>query len=289
MSERITGPSFFIGRGGDGADGLISFGSGQPDLAPPDAVFEAMWNFRGFKYGLVQGDELLRDALANDYPHADAEQFVITNGASEAIDLVLRALYEPDAQVALPRPYYYSYPHNVTLAGMEPAYYDLVDGKIDLDEFEHAVHTCRAVVINSPSNPTSTVQEVDTLKKIEEICDRRGIWVISDEVYKDLIYVRENYLIQGARVVTINSFSKTFAMCGYRVGYLWARDRDLVSRIVDMKSHTAMNTSSVGQAMALAGLGVRAAHIAATVPLWKERTTSIPTNPALPAYLRGTR
>lgn len=265
----ITSPAFFIGKGGD--TGLISFGSGQPDLAPPEAAFGALHEYHGFKYGLVRGDEALREALAKEYPHADAEQFVVTNGASEAIDLVLRALAEPGARVALPRPYYYSYPHNVRLAGMEPAYYDLVDGKIDIEEFERVVRTCHVVVINSPSNPTGTVQEVETLKQIEALCDKRGIWVISDEVYKDLIYVRENYLIQGARVVTVNSFSKTFAMCGYRVGYLWARDRELVSRIVEMKSHTAMNTSGVGQAMALAALSVRGAHVAATVPIWKER------------------
>jgi aspartate aminotransferase len=199
------------------------------------------------------------------------EQFVITGGASETLDLTLRALWETDAKVALPRPYYYSYPRNVALAGMEAIYYDLVDGKIDPDTFEEAVKHAHVVVINSPSNPTGTVQDVETLKRIERFCDSRGIWVISDEVYKDLIYVRENYLIQGARVVTINSFSKTYGMCGYRVGYLWARDRGLVSRIVEMKSHTAMNASGVGQAMALAAMGAREAYVARTVPIWQER------------------
>lgn len=240
-------------------------------MPPPQAVFDALVGYRGFKYGLVQGDESLRTALSKDYPNAFAEQFVITNGASEALDLTLRALSESGAKVALPRPYYYSYPHNVRLAGMEPVYYDLVDGKIDPDVFEEVVKHAHVVIINSPSNPTGTVQDMATLKRLEEFCDRRGIWIISDEVYKDLIYVRENYLIQGARVVTLNSFSKTYAMCGYRVGYLWARDQELVSRIVEMKSHTAMNTSGVGQAAALAGMGVRSEHIAATVPVWRAR------------------
>ena len=164
MPQKITGPAFFIGRG-SGEDDLISFGSGQPDLPPPPSAYKVLENYRAFKYGLVQGEEALRTAIAGEYPSATPEEVVVTNGASEAIDLVLRAISEPGACVALPRPYYYSYPHNVTLAGMTPVYYDLEKGKINYDTFEKAVQGCRAVMINSPSNPTGTVQEVDTLKK----------------------------------------------------------------------------------------------------------------------------
>lgn len=274
--EEITGSAFFIGRGCDGNDGLISFGSGQPDLPPPEAAFAALQAYRGFKYGLVQGDEALREAVAREYPDARAEQIVITNGASEAIDLVLRAIAAPNAKVLLPRPYYYSYPRNVELAGMTPAYYDLdANGKIDFAVFEAALSGCRAVMINSPSNPTGTVQKVETLKKVEKLCHEKGVYVISDEVYKDLIYVRENYPLSGARVITVNSFSKTYAMCGYRVGYLYSRDMGLVQQILEMKSHTSMNTSSVGQAMALAAMGEREAYVAKHVPIWEERRDMI--------------
>ena len=270
MPQRITGPAFFIGRG-SGGDDLISFGSGQPDLPPPPSAYSVLENYRAFKYGLVQGEEALRTAIAGEYPSATPEEVVITNGASEAIDLVLRAISEPNARVALPRPYYYSYPHNVTLAGMTPVYYDLEKGKINYDTFERAVQGCRAVMINSPSNPTGTVQEVDTLKKIEDLCNNLGIYILSDEVYKDLIYVRENYPMKGKRVVTINSFSKTYAMCGLRLGYFHTLDRDLVERVVDMKSHTSMNTSIVSQAMGLAAMKERPTYVAAHVPIWKER------------------
>src|SRR3989344_4433799 len=164
MHEKISSPAFFIGRGDDE---LISFGSGQPDLPPPPSAYTVLQSYRGFKYGLVQGEETLRQAIAKEYPNATPEQIVITNGASEAIDLVLRAISIPGGKVALPRPYYYSYPHNVELAGMTPVYYDLTEGKIDFDAFEKVVQGCRAVMINSPSNPTGTVQEVATLKKVE--------------------------------------------------------------------------------------------------------------------------
>ena len=269
----ITSASFFIGKGGD--SGLISFGSGQPDLPPPPSAFAVLQSYKGFKYGLVQGEETLREAIAKEHPSASADEVVVTNGASEAIDLVLRAISVPGGKVALPRPYYYSYPHNVMLAGMTPVYYDLDEGKIDFDEFERAVQGCRAVMINSPSNPTGTVQDVETLRKVEELCNNLGIYVLSDEVYKDLIYVRENYPLKGKRVVTINSFSKTYAMCGHRLGYFHSLDRELVSKVVDMKSHTSMNTSIASQAMGLAAMKERPTYVAPHVAIWEKRRDAI--------------
>ncbi len=274
MREKIPSPAFFIGRGGTDGN-LISFGSGQPDLPPPPSAYAVLQSYRGFKYGLVQGETTLREAIAKEYPNATAEQIVVTNGASEALDLVLRALSVSGGKVALPRPYYYSYPHNVELAGMTPVFYDLVDGKIDFDVFKKVVEGCRAVMINSPSNPTGTVQEVSTLKKIEALCDKLGIYLLSDEVYKDLIYVRENYLLTGKRVVTINSFSKTYAMCGFRLGYFHTFDKKLVADIVEMKSHTAMNTSTASQAMGLAAMSERTAYVAEHLPIWEKRRDSI--------------
>lgn len=268
-------PAFFIGKGTDtarpGEDALISFGSGQPDLPPPPSAFKVLESYKGFKYGMVQGEEVLRAAIAREYPSAVPEEIVITNGASEAIDLVLRAISQPGARVALPRPYYYSYPHNVTLAGMTPMYYDLEKGKINFETFEKTVQGCCAVMINSPSNPTGTVQEVETLRKIEELCNNLGVYILSDEVYKDLIYVRENYPMKGKRVVTINSFSKTYAMCGLRLGYFHTLDRELIDRVVDIKSHTSMNTSIASQAMGLAAMGERATYVTAHVPVWQKR------------------
>lgn len=274
-TPEIASPAFFIGRGTTGEGELISFGSGQPDLPPPPSAFKVLETYRGFKYGLVQGELALREAIAREYPSATPEEIVITNGASEALDLVLRAISVSGGRVALPRPYYYSYPHNVTLAGMTPVYYELEKGKINFDTFEKTVQGCRAVIINSPSNPTGTVQDVDTLRKIEELCNNLGIYVLSDEVYKDLMYERENYLLKGKRVVTINSFSKTYAMCGHRLGYFHSLDRDLVAKVVDMKSHTSMNTSIVSQAIGLAAMAERSTYVASHVPIWEKRRDSI--------------
>ncbi len=274
-TPEIASPAFFIGKGTTGEGDMISFGSGQPDLPPPPAAFKVLESYRGFKYGLVQGEETLRAAIAKEYPSAIPEEIVVTNGASEAIDLVLRAVSVPGGRVALPRPFYYSYPHNVTLSGMTPVFYDLEKGKINLDTFEKAIQGARAVMINSPSNPTGTVQDVETLRRIEEMCNTLGVYVLSDEVYKDLMYERENYLLKGKRVVIINSFSKTYAMCGHRLGYFHSLDRELIARVVDMKSHTSMNTSIVSQAMGLAAMSERSTYVASHVPVWEKRRDSI--------------
>ena len=132
MIDELKSPSAFIGvEGGN----IISFGSGQPDLPPPKEVYKILPSYRAFKYGLIQGQINLREALSREYPGSSAESFVITNGASEALDLTLRVLGGiggKGGKVLLPRPYYYSYPVIIELAGMEPVYTDIVNGRIDI-------------------------------------------------------------------------------------------------------------------------------------------------------------
>jgi len=266
--QEITSPSFFIGK--DNPD-LISFGSGQPDLPPPDEAFDILPTYRDFKYGLVQGMLKLRETLASQYSGANAESFVVTNGASEALDLSLRALASPKAKVMLPRPYYYSYPFNVRFAGMESVFYDLEKGKINFENLKNNLEGVKIILINSPSNPTGTIQDIETLKKIEKIAKEKNIYIISDEVYKDLIYERENYLIQGENVLTINSFSKTYAMCGFRIGYVYARRKEIIKKIIELKTHTSMNTNILGQEMALAAMRVPTIFLEDQRLIWRKR------------------
>lgn len=276
MMKKLDSPAAFIGVSGDG---IISFGSGQPDLLPPPEIFEGLHIPRAFKYGLVQGNDDLRAALAMEYASAKAtaDEFVITNGASGALDLTFRALYQMygKAKVLVCRPYYYSYPPIIEFAGHTPVYTDLIDGQMDLQDVLKKMSKVKAILINSPSNPTGRVEKLETLKRIEKEAARLGVYVISDEVYKDLIYERDNYLIQGKRVITINSFSKTYSMCGLRVGYLWSHDRKLVQQVIDMKVHTSMNTNVLGQEMALRATRVPEEFINAQTAVWRERRDTI--------------
>ncbi|MFC1768497.1 pyridoxal phosphate-dependent aminotransferase [Nanoarchaeota archaeon] len=261
-------PSTFIGV--QGKD-IISFGSGQPDLPPPEEVFKILPNYHSFKYGLIQGDENLRRGVSKQYPNANQKNIVITNGASEALDLTLRALGKPGDKILLHSPYYYSYPPLVELNHLKPVFTETVAGKIDFDDFEKKIQGCKAVLINSPSNPTGRIQEINTLKKIEKLTTDLNITLISDEVYKDLMYERENYLLSGPQVVTINSFSKTFSMCGYRVGYLYSNDPDFVQKVIDFKTHTSMNTNILAQEMAYEATKVPRKFVTDQLKIWKER------------------
>jgi len=262
----LNSPSVFIGKQGNG---VISFGSGQPDLPPPKEAVEGVDIRKDLRYGLIQGCSLLREALSKEYPNSTAENFVITNGASEALDLIFRSWGK--GKVLVTRPYYYSYPPIIELAGMEPVYTDLVDGRIDMEDFKKKVKGCKAVLINSPSNPTGRVELIETLKEIEKITAELGVYVVSDEVYKDLIYERENYHIKGDHVITVNSFSKTYAMCGVRIGYLWSGDQKVANDIIDIKTHTSMNTNLVGQDMALKAMDAPEDYIALQQNIWRER------------------
>jgi aspartate aminotransferase len=156
-------------------------------------------------------------------------------------------------------------------ANKEPVFLELNEGRIDLNDFQEKIHGCKAVLINSPSNPTGRVESISTLKEIEKITKDLDIYVVSDEVYKDLIYERENYIIKGDHVITINSFSKTYAMCGVRVGYLWSSDKDIVNRVIEMKTHTSMNTSLIAQDMALNAMKTPRSYIEKQLKIWKER------------------
>jgi aspartate/methionine/tyrosine aminotransferase len=263
---RLADPSIFIGKQGKG---YISFGSGQPDLPPPREAITGLNIRNDLRYGLIQGEFELRKALSEEYPKSTADNFVITNGASEALDLIFRAIGK--GKVLLPKPYYYSYPPIIEYSGMKVVYTELMKGRIDINDFYRKVKECKAVLINSPSNPTGRIESIETLKEIEEITRKLGIYVVSDEVYKDLIYERENYLINGVHVITVNSFSKTYAMCGVRVGYLWSSDQNFVNKIISIKTHTSMNTNLVGQDMALKAMSTPKSYIEQQLKIWRRR------------------
>jgi len=270
MLSKNLSPSMFIGVRGKG---IISFGSGQPDLPPPKKVLECGAEYEDFRYGLIAGREDLRESIAEEFKKFKAakEDFVITNGASEALDLAFRAICTPKDKVLLHVPYYYSYKPLVEMNHFVPSFVQTHKGKIDIDDFEEKVHGVKAVLINSPSNPTGRIQDIKTLKFIEKMTRDLNLPLISDEVYKDLIYERKNYMLSGDHVVTINSFSKTFSMCGARVGYLYSNDRAIVDRVIQFKTYTSMNTNILAQRMAYYATKVPKSFIDSHVKIWKRR------------------
>ncbi len=264
---KLKSPADFIGKQGAG---VISFGSGQPDLPPPKEAFAGIDFKRDLRYGLIQGELKLREALSREYPGSTAENFVITNGASEALDLIFRC-WGKGQKVLLPKPYYYSYLPIIEMAGMVPVFTEQINGRINMEDCAKKMRGCKAILINSPSNPTGRVESMETLKEIERLTQKLGVYVVSDEVYKDLIYERKNYHIKGNHVITVNSFSKTYCMCGLRVGYLWSAEKKIVSDVCEMKTHTSMNTNLVGQDIALAAMKAPKEYIRQQQGIWRER------------------
>jgi len=256
--------AMFIGVGGDG---MISFGSGQPDLPPPREVYQILPDYTGFKYGLVQGQENLREALARQYPRSTAESFVITNGASEALDLALRSIAwirqkkgDHRPKCLLCRPYYYSYLPLVRYAGFEPVFTDLVDGRIVPEDFQAKVRDCRVVLINSPSNPTGMVFDRKELEKIAALCVEHDMVIVSDDIYRKLVFDGSEFFSVATispevakRTFIIDGPSKTYAMTGWRIGYCIG-DAEVIKAMSRLQSQSTSNPTSFAQKGAVASL-----------------------------------
>jgi aspartate aminotransferase len=133
----------------------------------------------------------------------------------------------------------------------------------------------RAIMVNSPSNPTGTLQDVATLKQIEKLAHEHGVYILADNVYRELVYVGEFYQMSGPKVITIDSFSKTYSMCGLRVGYLHSEDREFIDKVIEMKTHTSMNTDIAAQEAALASLKSPRSFIDERLVVWRERRERI--------------
>lgn len=276
VTHRVITPGMFIGTE---EPNLISFGSGQPDIAPPFKIGNIFQNFNKFKYGKVSGeDELktrLRTYIKNNFHHSIEKNCIaITNGASEALDLTIRnlSLKIGRKKVLLTRPYYYSYPKLVKINRMAPVY---TDSDIDLEDIKTKSKTCSAMIINSPQNPTGNVLKKTILRAIQQITEDNDCTLISDEVYHSLAYNTRHYSPQGENVITINSFSKTYSLCGHRIGYIYSTDADFMKEICEIKSHCSMNTSISSQKLALACLTVPEKHIIKNREIFRKRRNHI--------------
>jgi aspartate aminotransferase len=251
---------------------VCGFGAGEPDFDTPEhikrAAIEALE--AGFtKYTPNAGIPELRQAIA-DKLAADnglnyrAGQVVVSNGAKHACYNAIVATCQPGDEVIIPAPYWVSYPDMVRLVGAEPVIVPTSERnawKMRPEDFENAMTPrTKMLIMNSPGNPTGSVYTREELEAIVNVAAEEDIYVLSDEIYEKLVYddvkhVSVASLSQEAYdlTITINGFSKSYAMTGWRLGYLAAPDA--VVRAVDsIQSHTSSNPSSFSQYGALAAL-----------------------------------
>jgi aspartate aminotransferase len=251
---------------------VCGFGAGEPDFDTPEhikrAAIEALE--AGFtKYTPNAGIPELRQAIADKFAADNglnyrAGQVVVSNGAKHACYNAILATCQPGDEVVIPAPYWVSYPDMVRLVGAEPVIVPTSERngwKMRPEDFENAMTPrTKMLIMNSPGNPTGSVYTREELEAIVSVAAEEDIYVLSDEIYEKLVYddvkhVSIASLSQEAYdlTITVNGFSKSYAMTGWRLGYLAAPDA--VVRAVDsIQSHTSSNPSSFSQYGALAAL-----------------------------------
>lgn len=223
-----------------------------------------------YRYGPVAGMPPLRERLARRAPGRTADNVIVTNGAKQALFHLFQAICDPGAEVIIPTPCWVSFPQMVRLAGGHPMMVPC-DGRhqLDLDRILAAVspNTC-AVLVNSPNNPTGAVYPEAALARLVDAARSGGFVLISDETYADLVYDGSRHCSVAAisapeaPVVQVGSFSKSFAMTGFRVGYAMGPTA-VINDMTVIQSHGCGNVCTFAQHGALAAMDVPPDDLAA--------------------------
>ncbi len=281
LSERIRGikPSATLGITSkaktmkkQGID-VISFGAGEPDFDTPeyikDAAVEAISTGKT-KYTPSVGTPELRQAICKkllDFNKLEYEpdDIVVSNGAKHSLYNIFQAICDKGDEVIIISPYWVSYVEMVKLAQARPVIVDTCaeDGfKVKPDNLKKAVTArTKAIIINSPVNPTGSLYSRDELKAIFEILKTSPIRIISDEIYERLVYdnlecVSIASLGQDAQdsTIIVNGVSKTYSMTGWRIGYIATTDKVLTKAVKNLQDHSSSNPCSISQEAALTAL-----------------------------------
>ena len=267
---------------------VVDFGPGEPDFATPRHVGEAGKRAidQGFtKYTNASGTKALRDAIADRYNRRYntrlATENVITGsgGKQELFNLMLALIQEGD-EVIIPVPYWVSFPDQVAFAGGKPVFAQTDPDNQYRARFEDiaavATERTRAVIINSPNNPTGAVIAESELARIVEWCVARDIFLVYDETYELFVYEGRHasamawFQQHPENVIVVNSMSKTFAMTGWRLGYAIAH-RDIISTLGKIQSHSTSNPSTISQAAAIEALKGDDADVRRMFDAYRER------------------
>jgi aspartate aminotransferase len=254
-------------------ENVIGFGAGEPDFPTPEHIVEAAARAATIptmhKYTPAAGLPDLRAAIAAktmrdsgyDVP---ADHVLVTNGGKHALFNTFLALLDPGDEVIVPAPYWVSYPEMVRIAGgnvVELPTTEETGFKVTIDQLEAAVtERTKVLLFVSPSNPTGAVYPPAEVRAIGEWALAKGLWVVTDEIYEHLVYgdARFSSIVVEVpelrdRAIIINGVAKTYAMTGWRVGWMIA-PRDVTAAATSLQSHATSNVSNVAQAAALAAV-----------------------------------
>lgn len=248
---------------------VISLLEGESELDPPATVTAA--TAQALKQGLTRysnaaGLPELRTALAaklkkENGVSAAPEDILVTNGAKQAIYTALQTLCGPGDEVVIPAPYWVTFPSAVLLAGARPVFAPALGRELPVDAIARAVtKRTKAVIINTPNNPTGAVYGRDELKALAALARKKDLFLVCDEAYERLVYDGRRHVSLASlgpdaarRTVTVQTFSKSYAMTGFRVGYL-AGSPEIVKAAARIHSHVTGNVCAFVQRGALAAL-----------------------------------
>ncbi|MDR3079743.1 MAG: pyridoxal phosphate-dependent aminotransferase [Streptomyces sp.] len=252
---------------------VIGFGAGEPDFPTPgyvvDAAVAACQDPANHRYTPAAGLPELKAAIAaktlrDSGYQVDASQVLVTNGGKQAIYNAFAAILDPGDEVIIPAPYWTTYPEAVKLAGGTPVEVlsDETTGyKVSVAQLEAArTASTKVVLFVSPSNPTGAVYTEAEAEAIGRWALEHGLWVLTDEIYEHLVYGDATFTSLPAllpeladKCIVVNGVAKTYAMTGWRVGWLIG-PKDVVSAAANLQSHATSNVSNVAQRAALAAV-----------------------------------
>ncbi|HVE64236.1 MAG TPA: pyridoxal phosphate-dependent aminotransferase [Mycobacteriales bacterium] len=252
---------------------IIGFGAGEPDFPTPPvivaAAVEACRNPRFHKYTPTAGLPELREALAHKTKRDSGydvapSQVLVTNGGKQAVYQAFAAILDPGDEVLLPAPYWTTYPEAIRLAGgavVEVTTDESSAFCVSVEQLEAASSPrTKALLFCSPSNPTGSVYPPELVEAVGRWAAERGIWVVTDEIYEHLVYSGGQHVSMpvvvpelAQRCLVVNGVAKTYAMTGWRVGWLLGPD-DVIAAAANLQSHSSSNVCNVAQAAALAAV-----------------------------------
>ena len=252
---------------------VIGFGAGEPDFPTPGYIVEAAQRAceqpRFHKYTPAAGLPELREAIAAKTARdsgylVEPGQVLVTNGGKQAVYQTFATLLDPGDEVLVPAPYWTTYPEAIALAGgvLRPVLTDERSGYLASVADLEAARTGRTKILLfvSPSNPTGAVYPPEAVKEIGEWAAEHGLWVVTDEIYEHLVYgdaVFSSVPVQAPRIadtcVVLNGVAKTYAMTGWRVGWMIG-PKDVIGAAANLQSHATSNVNNVAQAAALAAV-----------------------------------
>jgi aspartate/methionine/tyrosine aminotransferase len=252
---------------------VIGFGAGEPDFPTPgyivEAAAEACRDPKNHRYtpagGLPELKKAIVDKTRRDSGYVvEPAQVLVTNGGKQAIYEAFATILDPGDEVLLPAPYWTTYPEAIRLAGGVPVEVladETQDYKVTVAQLEAAVtDRTKALLFCSPSNPTGAVDSVEEVEAIGRFLLERGLWVVTDEIYEHLTYAGVTTTSLpvavpevAGRCIVVNGVAKTYAMTGWRVGWLIAPP-DVVKAATNLQSHLTSNVNNVAQRAAVAAL-----------------------------------